>query len=827
MNKKLKTSLLLALISLNTFLSLGTNTNFANGSDNVITIVRDNYGVPHIFAETKEGLAFGAGYALAQDRLWQADLFRRMAFGSLAEFGLASIASDYYTRSLGYSKGELLEIFENWEPTQPEARLKEMMLAYVDGLNLYIYEALTALAGGDPSLMPIEYLPNPSNPFGLPLEPFTIEDCTAIVVMMAWRFGGTGGNELSYAARLQALQIMHGDDTGWEIFNDLYPQVDPGAPVTIPSKGYSYPKNLGRGKKPSYFPENIGEAYNEYQEASESQTQLFESLGLPTKFGSNAWIVGTRRSKSRNALQVGGPQMGHSIPQIVSEIGLHGAGIDAVGMMMPHAPTILIGVSQYGAWTSTTGASDVMDTYIEVLNPENPYQYWYNGEWVDMEKRTERIYGFRKWTHQDKDVYRTIHGPIIAWDLANNLCYTMKTPYYKNELAAEEGWSLFQQSRNIKDMEEACKVVQPNHNFFWIDRGGNIGYWHSGVFPIKPTHGKYGREIDDRFPLWGTGEEEWIGVTGFDEVPKCINPPHGYLANWNNKPQANWPYTEADWGETHRVKIIQDLLKADVRITFEDMENINRDAGYNHEAGMYFLDYLIEAAKTDPNVSTDVIEALEAWNHHYNDISEPRYPHPDATYDDPGLTIFNRWFSKIDNAIFDDDLPSFMDAGSSTLLHVFDGEESKLPLNYDYLNGEDRDQVIVQVLKEAITDLAIIYGSTDISTWLTPVMTVTFSQQGAYPAPTMHAMNRGTYNHIAEMPRWKGWHRFGKPSPIAVNVIPPGQSGFMNLMNGIPNMSPHAYDQLELYETWTYKPVLFSYQEIWIVAESVKTLYLP
>jgi penicillin amidase len=822
MHNKRYTRILLVLILFSVFPIVSANAySGGSGSSGRIIIVRDNYGVPHIFASTKEGLAFGAGYAMAQDRLWQADLYRRQAFGSLAEFGFASIDQDYTTRSIAYSKEELLQIFNNWTPTQPKARLKEMMLSYVDGINLYISEALTALANGDPSLMPIEYLPGIITPHGLPLEPFTIEDCTAIVVMMAWRFGGTGGNELSYAAALQALMAMHGEVPGWQIFNDLYPQVDPGAPTTIPSEGKCTPKPLGYGNIPQ-LPCNIGNTYKNHDKSKIGQMELYESMGLPTKFGSNAWIVNPWKSKTRNAMQVGGPQMGHSIPQIVLEIGLHGAGINAVGMMMPHAPTILIGVSHHGAWTSTTGASDVIDTYIEVLNPENQYQYWYNGEWVDMEKRTERFYGYRKSYYVERDVYRTIHGPIVSWDLTNSLCFTIKSPYYKNELAAEEGWSLFQQAKNIRDMNKACKEVHPNHNFFWIDKRGNIGYWHSGRFPIKPTYGKDGRLIDDRLPLWGTGEEEWIGVTGFEEVPKCINPKQGFLANWNNKPQADWPYTEADWGEVHRVTRLQELLAAGDKLTFDDMGDVNRDAGYNHIPGMYFLDYLTEAAKTDPSIPPEVIMALEGWDHHYNDVIDPRYPDYLATYDDPGLTIFDRWFSKIDNEVFDDDLPPGVRGSDSTLLHVFDGENSKLALNYDYLNGEDRDEVIVRVLKEVLDDLEQDFGP-DISTWLTPVRITFFSAMGALPSPRMHAMNRGTYNHIAEMPRFKWGDWWCKPAK-AVNVIPPGQSGFINLVDGIPTISPHAYDQLLLYETWTYKPVLLRYRDIWKVAESKITL---
>lgn len=800
-----------------------------------ILIIRDNYGVPHIFSNTKEGLAFGCGYAMAQDRLWQADVYRRAAFGSLAEFGLATIDDDYETRKWGYSREELRQTFDNWSPTKPNVRLKEMFLAYVDGINLYIYEALEAYVNGDLSLIPIEYLQyvSPENPIP-PLEPFTIEDCVAITVMMAWRFGGCGGDELKYAATLQALQAMHGDELGWAIFNDLCPQNDPGAEVTIPSDECWYPC----GSMPeTVLPSNIGDIYLEYEEAKMGQTQLLESLGVPTKFGSNAWMVSPWKSETRNAMQVGGPQMGHSIPQIVLEVGLHGAGINAVGMMMPQAPSILIGVSEYGAWTSTTGVSDVMDTYIEVLNPENHTEYWYDGDWRAMEVRTETIYGYKKLTSEDREIYRTIHGPVFLVDEANHLAFTMKSPYYKNELQAEEGWSLFQQAKNIRQFQDACKTIQPAHNFFAIDRHGNIGYWHAGTFPIKPTTGKDGRPIDDRLPLWGTGEEEWVGLTGFEEMPKCINPKQGWLANWNNKPIANWPYAESDvgWGEGHRVKRIMDLLAAGSRFDFEDMNRINIDAGYNHIPGMNFLHYLTEAAEnaaeTDPELS-EVVAYLNAWNHHYNDVIEPTYPDDDATYDDPGLTIFEKWYSKIFDEVFADDLPPSVmgvhEWKSSTLIHVFDGSKSKLPLNCDYLNGEDRNTVIVRVLKEALDELEFAYGTDNMSEWLTPVRTVKFSQLGALPAPTMHYMNRGTYNHIAEMKRFSWWR---KPSPYAVNVIPPGQSGFMKLeiIDSVPTPvpSPHAYDQLPLYETWTYKPMLFRFKDIWEVAESWTRLSYP
>jgi hypothetical protein len=85
-----------------------------------------------------------------------------------------------------------------------------------------------------------------------------------------------------------------------------------------------------------------------------------------------------------------------------------------------------------------------------------------------MEVRTERIYGYKKLTYEDRLVYRTVQGPVFAWDEANHLAFAMKTPYYKNELAAEEGWMLFQEAKNIWEFQEAVKTIQPSHNFYWI-----------------------------------------------------------------------------------------------------------------------------------------------------------------------------------------------------------------------------------------------------------------------------------------------------------------------------------------------------------------------
>src|SRR4030043_1236906 len=110
-----------------------------------VRIIRDDHGVPHVFSDTKEGLGFGAGYAMAQDRLWQADVFRRTASGRLAELlGPSVLAQDMEMRALWYNQDELLQIYDEWDPGEGYEHLKPMIEAHIDGINLYISEALTA-----------------------------------------------------------------------------------------------------------------------------------------------------------------------------------------------------------------------------------------------------------------------------------------------------------------------------------------------------------------------------------------------------------------------------------------------------------------------------------------------------------------------------------------------------------------------------------------------------------------------------------------------------------------------------------------------------------
>ena len=786
--------------------------------ETLCTIIRDSYGVPHVFADTKEGLGFGAGYAMAQDRLWQADVMRRAATGRLAELGLATIEADIATRTLWYGEDELLKIYDDWDPGAGYEYLKPMIEAYVDGINAYIDQALSNLY----VYMPAEYMAQNLVPY---LEPFTIGDVVGLTVLMGWRFGGTGGSEGDLYAALLTLQAMDGAAAGGAIWNDLFPLDDPGAPVTIPSESltaFSMDTTL------LDVPDNLGPVLEQAQELWATQDEVFKSLGVPTKFGSNAVLIRPELSATGNALELGGPQMGYSMPQIVYELGLHGAGINAVGMAMPCAgPFILIGVSEYGAWTSTTGASDVIDTRILALNPANPTQYWHDGAWVDMERRNELIYGPKKQTYDVEVCYRSVYGPIVAVDLATNTAVTLQTPFFKNEIAGEQGWQLFQAATNIDEFEAAVELVIPNHNFYWADTEGNIGYWHAGRFPVKPAG------ADRRLPLAGDGTQEWVRVTSQYEIPRYINPEQGWLTNWNNKPIAGWPYAESDiaWGEGHRVQILMGAMTqfaASGDLTTDTLNTLNQVAGYHSTEGMNFAGDLIAAVTAYVSATPDAklyaaLGYLGAWAMAEPlpvsrvDLVSPAWPYdPNPTYDHPGLTIFNAWYDKIIPEVFGGilsaDLMEQLKSYPSLLIRVFEGAT----LNYDYLGVRNKNQLIVNALKAAIAELETQYGSSNMATWLTPVRMQNYDAQGALPGGKIHPyMNRGTYNQIAEM--------LAEGLPNAKNVIPPGQSGLV-VLPGVAN--PHVADQVALYASWTYKPMLFTREAVEAVKTWGKVFYL-
>ncbi len=769
-------------------------------------VIRDEYGVPHIYADAKEDLAFGMGYAQAEDRLWQIDLIRRETTGRLAEFDLATIEDDLFIRTIGNSKEEITSIYNN-----VSSPYKEMAAAFVAGINHYIDEAIA-----DPdNRMPAEYIDRDLLP-----EYLTVEDSLTITIM-ALRLWGEAytGEELFRLIDLVALIGKNGVRNGWKIFNDIYPIYDPGASTTINGNSSYPPQDIA--EYPQLFNPFLIKLAKQITNKFEAFDNLAESLGLLNHFGSNAWVVAPEKSTTGNTLLLGGPQMGHSIPQQVVEIGLHGSDIDAVGVTLPGlGPSIVIGVSKWCSWSQTTGMSDLVDTYIERLHPLNKLKYKFDNQWHTMESRTETIYDSLAEPHSF-DIHKTIHGNVIGsfWlPILGGFAITRKEPDWSQAHKTINAACSFTEAKNVTEFMEKVKDIPTSHNYLFSDRYGNIGYFHTGWYPIRPEKGILNRKIDPRLPLRGTGKEEWLGVLPSEENPQGINPPEGFYANWNNKPCCEWFYSEGnpyfqEGSFGIRVERIQELLKNDASITVDDMKDICKNVAYHEYIATMFIPFLREAINNIGGIPLEVKTAIENWDccNHDEDL--------DGYYDNPGNAIFWEWFFEMANQSICDEIPNSIHSTWTDLglyHRVLYGDNASLDLRYKkYLNGISRDKMIINVLNDTLIILENKYGTNNVSMWLQPDWMLTyndpiFTEVGNLQSPEklgyhLPYMDRGTYNQIIEMPNIAK----NDPSdpPIGVNVLPCGQSGFVKYPD---TPSPHAYDQLDLYLDWQFKPMLFN-----------------
>ena len=735
------------------------STKLLNHQGQQVKILRDSYGVPHVYSDTDTALFFGAGYAMAEDRLWQAELSRVVASGRMSEvFGVgkdsANLNQDQVIRRDGYTDEETREQFNSL----PD-HVKRGLTSYIDGINYYI------------ETTPAASLP-PEFQGEKPLE-WTVLDSLRVQQLMVRRFGESGGGELSKQTLLTNLQKRFGEQKGLEAFETVYWKNDTTAPASLYTKT---DKSVKKANKPAgtQFPKSESVA-EQLEKEQEMKLKIEKDYGFPSKGGSNAWVVSPSRTESGGTLLLGGPQMGFSAPQIAHEIGIHGAGYNSVGMAFAGAaPVPLIGRGNDYAWTTTTGMGDQIDTFVLKLNPDNPNQYLYKEEWKDLEVRTETIKVAGE-TPVEYKVYRSVYGPVVYKD--DKVAYSQKRAHWNLEINAMVGFYDFNRASNIKQFEEAAKKIPTSHNFLYSDKQGNIGYWITGQNALRAEG------TDHRLPMIGDGSQDWKGINSFETMPQAINPAQGYVANWNNKPSPDWEYTETAYGPTHRAKFIIDQLNSMKKVSWSDMEELNKKAGHINLDAYSFKDLLM--SKLDQgNLSLDAKEAanlVEGWDMYQFDENGDKF------YDEAGLTIFRSWFKNVETEVFKE-LQGIGGDSKDLLYQVLQADEEELSTEYSFLGELDLNKIVQASLEQTVKDLSVEYPEKGLEDWLTKTSKINFQQLGARGVDPILYMNRGTYNQIVE---------FTKKDVNSVNILPPGQSGNPS--------SPHFDDQRLLYSNWEYK----------------------
>ncbi|MEM1055016.1 MAG: penicillin acylase family protein [Bacteroidota bacterium] len=534
---------------------------------NTVEIVRDEWGVPHIYGPTETAAFYGQGFAVAQDRLFQMETFWRVSTGRMAEImGPSAVATDQGIRTVFYTPEERATQFDALP-----ADVRAMLDAYIAGINAYI-----DLAESEPdTYLPFEYTQFPLNT--MPIERWDRDKAVATLQFFMRRFGEIGGDELARLAELQAQ--------GPDWFEANRPINDPEAYTTIQGGALATRRVQSDLTTSLTIDPAVAEGVRARREAIDDD---LEAWGVPLKFGSFAALVRPEVSATGDAMLLGAPQMGNPQPDekaITSEVEIVVAGgIHIAGMTVPGIPGVIIGrngsQNDQRAWTLTTGTTDNTDTYAEVLGPTGQ-TYLFNGEQVPFQPIPSVI----QVLGGDPVEYvalRTVHGPVYAQDAANGLAFSWRYTFWNRELEMVEAFYAAWNSTSLADWQQVASEIPMSFNIFYADTDQNLAYWHVGAYPVRPG--------DPRLPAMGTGDEEWLGFVDFADQPQAVNFDQPVLVNWNNKPEASWnqgdnmPWTDTRPGGYTRTfdgaRFLSDHLTAaagtGAGITFEEVQELNR-----------------------------------------------------------------------------------------------------------------------------------------------------------------------------------------------------------------------------------------------------------
>ena len=536
----------------------------AEGLDGPVDIYRDAMGIPHIYAATSHDLFFAQGYVHAQERFWQMDSWRHIGSGELSEmFGKDQVETDAFLRTLGWRKTAEAE----WEQLGPESRA--ILEAYTDGVNAYLKDHTdTALS--------LEYAI-----LGLLSPDYTIEAWTPIHSLtwgkaMAWDLRGNMGEEIDRAILLKTFTL--------EQINMLYPDYPEDHPVIVNEMPVE-------GKTSNAAPDVEGFDYASLPLDSlvHNASILDPILGrLGDGVGSNSWAVSGELTDTGMPYLSNDPHLSSQMPSIWFQIGLHcveksdDCPFEVAGFSFAGVPGVVIGHNDRIAWGFTNTGPDVMDLFIERVNPENPNQYEVNGKWIDFETYEETIdvVGGEPVTIS---VRSTRHGPVISevyGQLKNEgdpkdkefvpfkdrtgvelpdqyviaLAWTALTP----STPFEAIWG-FDKAQNWEDFRDAASNFHvPAQNLIYADVDGNIGYQMPGDIPIR-------KNGDGRLPVPGwTDDYEWTGFIPFEELPYAFNPDEGYIVTANNQVNPrDYPYLiTTDWDYGFRASRIAEMIES-------------------------------------------------------------------------------------------------------------------------------------------------------------------------------------------------------------------------------------------------------------------------
>ncbi len=714
------------------------------------TVVYDEYGIAHVTGETREDLAFGAGWVTARDRDLLVQFGRDAARAAVADVP-------------GLDAFEIVVTAQNFVPSEAAEQLVTDQVdlireTYGEEGEEIIADA-QAYADGMTAFWQANNLDHP---------PATVNDVIAVTAFIGSIFGAGGGSEAANAEFLSTLTDALGEEQGRAAWEDAMLFDDPEAPTTIEER-FDYGIFTGGDVTGSAVIDagsviSLDPLAPAAGSAPVVEPALFYPAAgpVPARQASNWLMVDPERSENGTTLAVMGPQLGYYYPEIVQQIHLSGPGIEAQGAAVPGlAMYILIGRTADYAWSLTSANQDVRDVFAEVLcEPDGSEptresgSYMFDGECVPFET-------FDAGTLNDAPiVYPTsVHGPVIGTALSEGQPVALTR---KRSTFGRDGLNL----AALKDMTEgdaetandfftAAGKFGFTFNWGYANRD-EIAYFASGYLPER-AHG-----LDRRLPTLGTGEYEWTGFLDQDEYPHAVGHPSGRLLNWNNQAAPGWMHgDDTPFGSVHRVELFDQWPEsADLAGVVGIM---NRSATEDTSSPVWpVVSEVLAGGEAPSELAAEVVAVLDDW---VADDAPTVDRDDDGFYDESGPAIMDALLEPLAGAVMgtvftgdlltalddrrslnDDAGDSFIDKDLRTLL----GDDVDGPFNLSYCGSGSIDacrESLWAVVDQVAGELAAQYGP-EPATWLREGRRTTF-QPGLIPE-TMRSTNRPTFQQLLE-----------------------------------------------------------------------------
>jgi penicillin amidase len=564
------------------------------GLTDEVEVIRDQNGINHIFASNEEDLFFAQGYLAAKDRLFQFELWRRQATGTLAEIlGERELERDRGVRLFKF-RGEKETELRRYHP-----RGVEIVDAFVAGINSYIEEARKS-----PESLPIEFKMLEILP-----EFWTWE----VVISRHQGLLENVSEELNISRVVNKIGVEKAKQLYYFHPNEPILDIDPRIPEELLMKDILAPYQAFRTGV-SFRPEDIVTSFRrEEKEFENASASLEEELTLTLESdafaqGSNNWVISGEKSESGFPIMANDPHRLQALPSLRYWVHLNAPGWNVIGAGEPVIPGVSIGHNEHGAWGLTIFSTDNEDLKVYELNPENPEQYRYKNEWLSMKSFQDTI-SVKGEADQIVTHRYTIHGPVTFIDEELNKLVAVQCAWLEPGSAPYLSSLRMDQSKTWEEFREACTYNQiPAENMVWADKNGNIGWQAAAITPIR-------NGFSGLVATMGDGRTDWKGYLPVTELPNSSNPNSGFIGTANqNVAPPDYPHTNAmgyKWADNFRGERIKEVLSQERKFTVEEMGALQND--FLSLPARQLVPFLSEISFENPTADS-LRKALLVWD---------------------------------------------------------------------------------------------------------------------------------------------------------------------------------------------------------------------